>query len=230
MPVRSDPTVRRRRLGRELRQHRERAGKTHVQVAEALGCSDAKVSYMEAGRYRVQFRDVRDMLEFCGVTDAAVVDPLVQMAKESGSKSWWQSYRDTMANNFGTYVGLEGEAQVKHHFELHVVPGILQTNDYARALARASTRVRPDAIDEVVALRADRQKRLDEPDALELRMVIDEEALRRPIGGRAVWRSQLERLLALGERPHVVLQVLPTEVGEHAGLAGSFTILEFDGD
>ncbi|MBM7771200.1 transcriptional regulator with XRE-family HTH domain [Actinokineospora baliensis] len=230
MPVRSDPTVRKRRLGRELRRHRELAGKTHLEVSKVLGCSDAKISYMEAGRYKIQWRDVRDMLAFCGVDDPSVVEPLVQMARESGEKSWWQPYEDTMLDNFGTYVGLEGEAQVQHHFELHVIPGLLQTADYARALAKVGTRVKPDAVDRVVDLRLARQQRLDEPDPLELRLVIDEEALRRPIGGQAVLSRQLQHLLAMNERQHVHVQVLPTAVGAHAGLGGSFTILEFPDD
>lgn len=222
--------MRRRRLGRELRRHREAAGRTHVQVAGVLGCSDAKISYMESGRYKIQWRDVRDMLDFCGVDDPAVVEPLIEMAKQSAQKSWWVSFRETVPNWFETFMALETEAATVLHYEQLAVPGLLQTEEYAAAITEAGFMVRPEERATVVALRMERQRRLVEDPPLELRVILEEAALRRPVGGPTIHRSQLDHLLKLATRPNITLQVLPTALGAHLGLHGPFTVFTFEGD
>ncbi len=222
--------MRRRRLGRELRRHREAAGRTHVQVAEALGCSDAKVSYMESGRYKIQWRDVRDMLDFCGVDDPAVVEPLIDMAKQSAQKSWWISFRDTVPNWFETFIALETEAATVLHYEQMAVPGLLQTEEYATAITSAGFMVAPEERAAVVALRMERQRQLVADPPMELRVVLEEAALRRPVGGPTVHRAQLGHLLKVVTMPNVTLQVLPTALGAHAGLHGPITLFTFEAD
>ncbi len=231
MSRRTDPTMRRRRLGRELRRHREAAGRTHVQVAEALGCSDAKVSYMESGRYKIQWRDVRDMLDFCGVNDPDVVDPLIEMARQSAEKSWWISFRGTAVPNwFETFMALETEASTVLHYEQLAVPGLLQTEEYAAAITASGFITAPEERATVVALRMERQRQLVADPPMELRVILEEAALRRPVGGPTIHRVQLDHLLKLATWPNITLQVLPTALGAHAGLRGPFTVFTFDAD
>jgi transcriptional regulator with XRE-family HTH domain len=221
---RRSPTIRRRRLGAELRQHRERAKVTIEAVAEMLECSASKVSRIETGHTTATVRDVRDMLAIYGVTGAEC-EELIQIAREARQKGWWHPYSPVLA---GAYVGLEAAAGSVRAYEQQTVPGLLQTEEYATAMIRAA---RPDwvaaEVEQRVRVRMGRQSLLSQDDPIDLWVVLDEAVISRPVGGEAVMRTQLERLVAAAELPNVTLQVLPFEVGAHAGMDGTFTILSF---
>ena len=224
MTGRRSPTVRRRRLGFELRRWREHAGVTIDYVADRLECSASKISRIETGHTSATPRDVRDMLEIYGVTGGAS-DELVQIARDARQKGWWHPYSTVLT---GAFVGLETEATSIRAYEQQVVPGLLQTEEYARAMIRAA---RPDiGIEEVekrVHIRIERQSLLDQDEPVDLWVVLDEAVVSRPVGGDAVMRRQLERLVDAAALPSVTLQVLPFEAGAHAGMDGTFTILNF---
>ena len=224
MTERRSPTIRRRRLGAELRQHRERAKVTIEAVAEMLECSASKVSRIETGHTTATVRDVRDMLAIYGVTGAEC-EELIQIAREARQKGWWHPYSPVLA---GAYVGLEAAAGSVRAYEQQTVPGLLQTEEYATAMIRAA---RPDwvaaEVEQRVRVRMGRQSLLSQDDPIDLWVVLDEAVISRPVGGEAVMRTQLERLVAAAELPNVTLQVLPFEVGAHAGMDGTFTILSF---
>ncbi|MFD8021994.1 helix-turn-helix domain-containing protein [Streptomyces lavendulae] len=228
MTANGSPTVRRRRLGAELRQLRRAAGMTSVQVAKHLLVSQPKISLIETGRRPINPRDVRDLCRLYGVTDAGVVDSLMRMARESARQGWWVACGDVP---YGVYIGLETEAAAIHSYEPLVVPGLLQTRAYAAAIIAATVPCPPT---EQAAVRLDvrlrRQHRAHHPARpLRLWTVLDESVLHRTIGNREVMREQLEHLNALGAQPHITVQVLPHGAGAHPGLTGQFSTLTFPG-
>ena len=224
MSARRSPTVRRRRLGMELRRLREEADYTLERVAERLECSDSKISRIETGQVGATPRDVRDMLELYGV-NGEQRDELMQLAREGRQRGWWNTFDDQVIR---TLIGFEAAATSVHIYEAMVVPGLLQTVDYAHAVIRAvRPGLRPEEIERRVEVRTARQRDLTEADPPTLWVIIDEAALRRPVGGPAVMREQLQRLIEAGRWPTVTLQVLPLDAAEHAGMDGSFTIYEF---
>jgi transcriptional regulator with XRE-family HTH domain len=220
------PTGRRRRLGAELRRLREEAGLTIDQVAEALECSPSKVSRIETGQVSATPRDVRDMLGLYQVPDSQR-EAMVQIAREARQPGWWQKFVD-VPDGVPAYVGLETAATSIDIYMSVIVPALLQTADYARAVIGA---VRPDLpraeIDRRVELRLRRQALLDQDRPPALRVLLDDTVLRRPVGGEEVMAAQRRRLLEDAARPAVTLQVLPTEAGVHAGMDGPFTIFGF---
>ena len=220
------PTRRRRLLGVELRRLREDAGLTIDRVAEALECSPSKVSRIETGQVSATPRDVRDMLALYPVSDARR-EALVQIAREARQPGWWQKFLD-VPDGVPAYVGLETAATSIDIYMALIVPALLQTADYARAVIAA---VRPDLLtrelDRRVELRMRRQALLDQERPPALRVLLDDTVLRRPVGGAAVMAAQRRRLLADADRPAVTLRVLATEAGAHAGMDGPFTIFGF---
>ena len=227
MPEGQSPTVRRRRLAAELRRLREAARMTCEDVAEHLECSASKISRVETGRVSVSPRDVRDMLEFYGA-DPQQCDSLVQLARDSRQKGWWHAYSDTMQPWFATYVGLEAAASEIRNFEVDLIPGLLQTADYARAVIRSgSVSAVDEEIERGVALRMERQPLLTRDGPPQLWAVIDEAALRRRVGGDDVMRHQLDHLLELSSLPNVTIQVLPFGAGAHPAMGNPFAILGF---
>jgi transcriptional regulator with XRE-family HTH domain len=224
MPTRPGPTVQRRRLGLELRRLREAAGKTLQEVARALECSDSKVSRIETGQVSATPRDVRDMLELYEVPGDRR-DALIQVARDARRKGWWQAYGDTPAMPL---IGLEVVADRIHQYEAMVVPGLLQTSDYARAMIRALHPEFPGSqVDRWVELRMTRQELLDQDDPPMFVVVVEECVLRRPVGGRPTMRAQLRHLKAAIALPSLTLQVLPLRVGEHAAMNGTFAVYRF---
>jgi transcriptional regulator with XRE-family HTH domain len=218
------PTVRRRRLGAELRRHREVAGLTIDQVAEQLDCSASKISRLETGQTGSNPRDVRDMLALYGVGDTEM-DELLAVARETRQRGWWQPYGSILT---GAYVGFEAAADRIRSYEAQCVPGLLQTPDYARSMIAAVHTERPrQEVDDRVHVRLGRQALLTQEDPVKFWCVLDEAALRRPVGGREVMRCQLEHLARESARPNVTLQVLPMAAGEHPGMEGSFVIMSF---
>ncbi|MGW3403258.1 helix-turn-helix domain-containing protein [Streptomyces zhihengii] len=221
-----NPTVRRRRLGQELRRLRELKGMTAEEVAERLLVSQSKISRLENGRRSISQRDVRDLCGVYGVEDERVVDSLMQMAKDSRQQGWWHAFGDIP---YSVYIGLETDAASLRVYESLIVPGLLQTREYAQAvIAGMWPEATPSEIDKRIQVRLKRQDRLADPDdPLRFWAVIDEALLRRTVGSPAVMAQQLTHLAELSERPHVTLQVLPFEVGAHPGMYGKFAILEF---
>jgi transcriptional regulator with XRE-family HTH domain len=220
------PTRRRPRLGAELRRLREEAGLTIDRVAEALECSPSKVSRIETGQVSATPRDVRDILALYRVAEAER-EAMVQIAREARQRGWWQKFVD-VPDGVPAYVGLETAATSIDVYMSLIVPALLQTADYARAVIGA---VRPELpaaeIDRRVELRLRRQELLDRERPPALRVLLDDTVLRRPVGGPAVMAAQRRRLLEDAQRPSVTVQVLPVEAGAHAGMDGPFTIFGF---
>ncbi|MET7366253.1 helix-turn-helix transcriptional regulator [Streptomyces sp. NPDC005566] len=226
MPTNVNPTVRRRRLGQELRRLREIKGMTAEEVAERLLVSQSKISRLENGRRSISQRDVRDLCGVYEVEDHRVVDSLMQMAKDSRQQGWWHAFGDIP---YSVYIGLETDAESLRVYEPQVVPGLLQTRQYAEALITgALPEAPPSDIEKRVNVRARRQDRINAPEhPLRLWAVIDESALRRLVGGKQVMIEQLEHLIEQSQLPHVTVQVLPFEMGAHPGINGQYAILEF---
>ncbi|MFD0022159.1 helix-turn-helix domain-containing protein [Streptomyces sp. NPDC058382] len=226
MPSNVNPTVRRRRLGQELRRLREIKGMTAEEVAERLLVSQSKISRLENGRRSISQRDVRDLCGVYEVEDHRIVDSLMQMAKDSRQQGWWHAFGDIP---YSVYIGLETDAESLRVYEPQVVPGLLQTRQYAEALINGALPEAPQTdIDKRVSVRSRRQDRINAPEhPLRLWAVIDESALRRLVGGRQVMIEQLERLVELSHLPHVTVQVLPFDMGAHPGINGQYAILEF---
>jgi transcriptional regulator with XRE-family HTH domain len=224
------PTVRRKRLGIELRRLRERAELTCEDVGQRLECSGTRISRMETGRISVRPGDVRELLEVYGVTGAEA-DSLVQLAREARRKGWWHTYGRVLPSWFEAYIGLESEAVRLRDFQPLVMPGLLQTEDYARAVLRAAPHAGSSAeIDRQVALRMERQAILGQAIPPDLWVVLSESVLRVHVGGPAVLRVQLMRLAEVAERPNVTLQVLPFTTAAHVQPISPFTMLEFTDD
>ena len=221
-----NPTVRRRRLGQELRRLRELKGMTAEEVAERLLVSQSKISRLENGRRSISQRDVRDLCGVYEVEDHRIVDSLMQMAKDSRQQGWWHSFGDIP---YSVYIGLETDAASLRVYDPQVVPGLLQTRAYAETLITgALPETTPTDIDKRVQVRVRRQERIAAPDnPLRLWTVLDESALRRVVGSRAVMREQLEHLVEQSQLPHVTVQVIPFDMGAHPGLNGQYAILEF---
>jgi transcriptional regulator with XRE-family HTH domain len=225
--TRRSPTIRRRRLGVELRRHREAAGITIEVVAERLGCSTSKVSRIETGHTGAAPRDVADILDIYGVPES-VRPELVQIAREAKQKGWWHPF-STVLNR--AYVGLEAAARSIRTYEQQVVPGLLQSEEYAIAMIRAARLGDTDTeIEQRVHVRMARQSLLTQDDPIDLRVVLDEAVLSRPVGGDDVMRDQLMRLIEAARLPNVIIQILPFVAGPHAGMDGTFVILEFEED
>jgi transcriptional regulator with XRE-family HTH domain len=220
------PTVRRRRLALELRRLREAAKLTCEDVAERLECSASKISRVETGRVSVSPRDVRDMLAIYGVADDQR-DGLVQLARESRQKGWWHAYGDSVQPHFATYLGLESAASEIRIYEVNLIPGLLQTEEYARAVITAGMVNSPRTeIERAVALRMERQQ-VARSSLPKVWAVLDEAALRRQVGGPEVMRVQLEYLREVCDMPNISLQVIPFFGGAHPGMGRPFVILVF---
>ncbi|MEU7179022.1 helix-turn-helix domain-containing protein [Streptomyces celluloflavus] len=222
-----NPTVRRRRLGQELRRLRELKGMTAEEVAERLLVSQSKISRLENGRRSISQRDVRDLCGVYEVDDHRIVDSLMQMAKDSRQQGWWHAFGDIP---YSVYIGLETEAASLRVYESLLVPGLLQTPGYAEAVIPGTVpELAPDQLDKRIQVRMRRQERVNDPDRqLRLWVVLDESALRRVVGSHLIMREQLEYLVEVSLLPHVTVQVLPYDTGAHAGMSGTFSILEFD--
>ncbi|OHV56785.1 helix-turn-helix transcriptional regulator [Pseudofrankia sp. BMG5.36] len=228
VPGGGGPTVRRILLGSQLRRLRESVGIGREEAGYHIRASESKMSRLELGRVSFKKRDVEDLLTLYGVTgedDRAQVLALVHAANERG---WWQPYSDVLPTWFQPYIGLEESASLIRTYELQFVPGLLQTEGYARAVIAGGNRgASREVIDGRVDVRMNRQKLLTRPDAPRVWAVIDEAALRRPIGGPKIARAQIEHLLELTDHAQLTLQVVPFTVGSHAADGGDFSILRF---
>jgi transcriptional regulator with XRE-family HTH domain len=224
VPEVRSPTLRRRELGALLRSRRLGLGLTVEQVAERLLCSPSKVSRMETGQRGATLRDVRDLCAIYGLTSKDQVDHLMDLAREGKQQGWWQSYD----LDYATYVGLEEAAATLRYYQSALVPGILQTPDYARAVHEAGVQeYAPGRIDEHVDVRMRRQRLLTQDPPLEVSVVLDEAVLHRSVGGPAVMAEQLGHLAEAAKLPSVTIQVIPFTAGAHPAMDSMFDILEF---
>ena len=224
VPEVRSPTVRRRELGALLRALRTQKGLTVEQAAERLMFSMSKLSRMETGHGAATPRDIRDLCDLYGVTDEAERDRLMSLAREGKQTGWWQGYD----LDFATYVGLEAEAAGIKYYQSTIVPGLMQTPDYARAMAEVSIpKVTPKRIDELIEVRLMRQRLLAQNPPVRLEVVLDEAVLHRAVGGPAVMRAQLDRLIKVSSQPNVTMQVISYDVGAHPAMDSTFNILKF---
>lgn len=232
-PAPTGPTVHRRQLGAELRRLRMAANLRAEEVAAELECSPTRVSRIENGRGGAVAKptDVRRMAKLYGINDERQVEMLLDMLTSSQKRGWWETYEDVLPSGLEVYVGLETDARTERAWEPLVIHGLLQTSDYARALYQSWGTHSPSDFEALVDIRMHRQKSLErDVDALDLWAILDEAAIRRPIGGRQIMHHQLLHLIELAERPNITLQVLPYDKGGHPGLGGPFSILEFEED
>ncbi|CQR63494.1 helix-turn-helix domain-containing protein [Streptomyces leeuwenhoekii] len=221
-----NPTVRRRRLGQELRRLREQKGMTAEEVAERLLVSQSKISRLENGRRSISQRDVRDLCGVYEVEDQRLVDSLMQMAKDSRQQGWWHAFGDIP---YSVYIGLETDAESLRTYEPQIITGLLQTRSYAEALIQGALPETSAAdIEKRVQVRIRRQERVTaETNPLRLWVVLDEASLHRVVGSRQIMREQLEHVAEMSLLPHITVQVLPFDVGAHPGINGQYSILEF---
>ena len=232
VPQPTTPTVNKRQLGAELRRLRNARGLLIADASAHLGCSDTRISRMETGSGRVKPKtdEIVKLCELYGVTDERQVQALLSMLTDSEQPGWWDAYRESLPSGLEVLLGLETDARAEHAWEPVLIHGLLQTPDYARAVVASHPGNRPHDIEDLVSVRAKRQALLQPKDRepLELWAVLDEQAVRRPIGGPEVMREQLRHLIEAAELPNVTLQLLPIAKGAHPGLAGAFSILEFE--
>ncbi|MGW4420860.1 helix-turn-helix domain-containing protein [Streptosporangium sp. NPDC004631] len=223
------PTVRHRRLLQELRRLRSAAGLKQEEVADHLDWSASRMTKVEGGTLRISVNDVRAMLQLYGLRDGAKYEALLQLAKQARERGWWHTYSDVIPQWFQVYVGLEAEASALRNYESDLVHGLLQTEDYARAVYRAGKVTdAPGEIERHVSLRMARQDvitRSERP--MDFWAIVNEAALRRRVGGAHVMKEQLKHLLDMSALTNVTLQVLPYAIGAHAAMLGSFAVLSF---
>jgi transcriptional regulator with XRE-family HTH domain len=220
------PTIRLRRLGIALRNHREAAGLTLEDAARMLMRSPSSLSRIEKGLHHVPARDLEYILGKYGASDPDVTDRLFDWCRNGRKKGWWQRYAADLSPETMDLIGLEADAGSIDFFELVVVPGILQTESYARALISVGPFGHdPQRVSRLVAVRMKRQEILTRPDPPRLWVIVDEAALRRRVGDREIMLEQLTRLLKASETCNVTLQVLPFHAGAYQGMSGAFTIL-----
>ncbi|MCC5575937.1 helix-turn-helix domain-containing protein [Microtetraspora sp. AC03309] len=216
-------------LGAQLRKLRRTKSITPEEAGHAIRASHAKISRLELGRVSFKERDVADLLTLYGLTDPDERATLLDLARQANAPGWWHKFNDVLPHWFEVYVGLEEAASVIRTYELQFVPGLLQSPDYARAVILLGNAGAPeDDISRRIDLRMRRQERLTGPDAVRLWAVVDEAALRRPIGGAEVMRGQIEHLIEATRNPNVTLQVVPFDRGGHSAAGGPFTILRFE--
>ena len=227
----ASPTVLRLVIGTQLRRLREACGITREAAGETIRASGAKISRLELGRVSFKERDITDLLALYGVTDPAEREAFVKLVRQANTPGWWHRYSDVLPGWFEMYVRLEQAASTIHSYHVQFVPGLLQTEAYARAVIAPDADADPaQETDRRVTLRMTRQNLLTEPDSPQIRVVLDEAALRRVFGSTQVMREQLEHLAAHADLPNVTLQVLPFDRGSRAAASGPFTMLQFAED
>lgn len=221
------PTARRLVLGSQLRRLRESRGITREDAGYAIRGSGSKISRLELGRVGFKERDVADLLTLYGVADETERQSFLDMVRQSNQPGWWHRYNDLVPTWFQDYVGLEESASRIQTYEIQFVPGLLQTERYARSIAsQGRPEAQDDEVERRVRLRMQRQKLFAQSKAPRLWAVIDEAVLHRPIGGQDVLREQIDHLLEVTRLPTISLQVLPLELGRSSA-EGAFTILRF---
>lgn len=223
------PTLRRRRLSAILRELRAGSGMSAEEVAGRLKWGKNKPLYLESGQgVRPDPHDIERLAELYGVPQAQK-DELIRLAEAAREKGWWHPYIKQLSRPYTTLIGLELEAEEVQAFESSVLHGLLQTEDYAKALIRGGgpSRVSTADAESRAKIRMERQRILRRDDPAQLTVILDEAAIRRKVGGSDVMRAQLQHLLELTQVPNITLRVMPFNAGAHPGVAGSFTVLRF---
>jgi transcriptional regulator with XRE-family HTH domain len=224
------PTVRSRRLAFELRHLREVAGLTRDQVSAQTGINPATLYRHEtaSGQTRPQRRTMIALLNLYGVTDEEKRAELLALSRQADERTWLQTYHAELTEHYTAYISFEAEAQTVRNYESLFIPGLLQTEDYARALIRGNLPMaNHKQVEQRVQARMGRQGLLQKDDPLQLWAIMDEAALRRQVGGADVMRGQLAAITAAAGEPHITVQVIPFSAGAHAGMQGSFLLLDF---
>ncbi len=225
--TRGTPTVLRIVVGDELRRLREACGLTREAAAEAIRGSESKMSRLETGRVKFKPRDIADLLTKYGITEGPAREHLLKLAEQANEPGWWHRYNEAMPDWLANFVGLEAAASIIRCHEAQFVPGLLQTESYARTVIDLGQAATADEVEQRVALRMQRQQLLDAPQPPEYWAVIDEAALRRNVGARQVMADQLDFLLKANERRNVTVQVVPFDRSDAAATGGPFTLLRF---
>lgn len=218
----------RRQLGAELRRLREASGRTAASAAAKLNWSESKLSRIETAHTGIRNADLERLLVLYKVPEQERAK-LVALAGQSRQKAWWEAYGDSLPNAYETYIGFEAEATSIFTYECQVIPGLLQTAEYAHAVTQIDHDAEPDLVNQRVSVRMARQAVLTRSPPPRLWAIVDESVVRRTIGGEDVMRRQLRRLVEAAELSMITIQVLPFAVGSHRGLTGSFVVLEFAG-
>jgi transcriptional regulator with XRE-family HTH domain len=214
-------------LGGHLRRLREQAGMTTERAAASIRGSHSKISRMEHGRVGFKERDIADLLTLYGVAEGPEREALLKLASEANTPGWWQAYSDILPHWVEPYFSLEAAASFIREFELQFVPGILQIEDYARAVIRLGNLFSEEEVNRRAKARISRQAILHKDDPPKIWAVMDEGALRRSIGGPQVMKAQLRHLIDMCDNPNVTLQILPFSAGAHRAMGGPFTILRY---
>jgi transcriptional regulator with XRE-family HTH domain len=222
-----NPSALRWLIGVELGQYRRRTGLKQADAAKQAGVSPAKLSHMETGERQQRPADIAQVLASYGVARHDI-NRLTSLAEVPDESNWWGAWRDVLPDWMGTIVGLERLATTEFVFEPIVIPGLLQTQAYARELSRAGSRVRPDHADRVVEVRMERAQRLTSDNPLRLHAAVNEQALRLRVGTPEIMRAQYEHLKGLAEQPNVTLQVVVPDRGPHEAVTGQFVVLDFE--
>lgn len=222
-----DPTVHRRRLRSELRRAREAAGFSQRDVAKAMDWSLSKLLRIEVGSVSITTNDLKVLLAYYGITDPARVEELIEMARASRERSWWSVYREVASTEYLTYLGFESSASLIRNFEPLLVPGLLQTDDYAREVIGALEGPDPVKVDALVDLRMRRQELLTRSDPPRLHFILDEAVIRRVVGGPDLMRAQLRHLREMASRPNVTIRIVTFRRGLYPRLREPFVIIEF---
>ena len=221
------PSVRQRRLAAMLAKLREEAGRTPEEAANRIGCHRSKINRIENARLGISLGELRDLLTFYGVEDPALVEDLVSLARRRNERGWAQRLGVALPS-YADYIDYEESANYIRSFQPLLIAGLLQTADYARAIFQGSqAMLTPERVNELVEIRMQRQALMDADKPPRLCVIEGEGALRAHIGGSKVMRAQLDHLLAMSERPNIILQVLPHNAGAHAGLMGAFVLFSF---
>lgn len=223
------PTAARLRLGAQLRQLRAAAGLTRAEAAARIRASAPKISRMELGRTGVKQRDLGDLLDLYGLTGGPRRTDLLTLARQASTPGWWTQYRDAVPPWFDHYLGLEQAAGLIQAYDMQFIPGLLQTEEYARAVFRLAGHLSERQVEQRVRLRLERQRILQRSDPPRLWVILDEAVLRRPVGGAEVMRAQLRQLDEAAERRYVTIQVLPLRAGCQPAYGRPFSVLRFPG-
>lgn len=225
---RQPPTVRLRRLASELRNLRQDAGLTREDAAEQTNINSATLYRIETARARPQKRTLLTLLDKYGVTDPTRRAALLDLSKQATQLGWLQAYESELPEEYTTYISFESEARSVRNYESLFVPGLLQTEDYTRAVVTASLpHATSEEIQQRIETRTQRQQSITKDDPLKLWAIVDEAVLRRTVGGEAVMREQLQHLYAMAGEPHITYQVIPYGVGAHVGMHGAFAVMDF---
>lgn len=227
MTVVQDPTVQRRRLRDELRRARDAAGLRQADVAHAMDWSPSKLIRIERGDVNVSTNDLKALLNHYGVKDKMRVNGLLELARSARGASFYDQYADQLKPGFKEYLAYEASASVTRQYQSIIIPGLLQTEEYARGLFAGYGTVDPEAADKGWAVRQHRQAVHERDTPPEMLFVLDEATLRRHVGGGPAMRKQLQRLKEYAAEPHISLQIIPFTRGAHPGIQGSFMLLEF---